>query len=135
MPWSLIFGILALPIGIGFAWAVVASNLLGNQYAALSGVLAGAIVAVLELGVGIRSLTTGLQNDLIDIQKKRLEIEEKFPLEVQKLSLELQKLQEEVKRLEARIVSPSEDDVRLYAGFDLADPGKEIKERQRGRKS
>lgn len=115
---GVLLGILALPIGIGVGWSWLASSFFNSQNASLSGVAAGAIVAVLELSVGIRNLTTGIANDLIDIEKKRLEIEkdrleleQKLPREIEKLSLEVANL-----RQEAFKASP-EETAQLQADF------------------
>ena len=91
---------------------------LGSDSAFLSGALASVVVAVLQLGGGIRDLMTGIGKDLVetekarvDIERARLEIEKKFPLEVRIL-------EEKVKQLESRIVPLSEDDALLYRGLD-----------------
>ena len=129
--WGVLLGVLALPIGIGVGWTWLASTLFNSQNASLSGVAAGAIVAVLELGVGIRNLTTGIANDLIDIEKKRLEIErvrleleQKLPRELAKLSLEVANLRqeafqaspEEIERLKGDFLGTIRDNAARWQG-------------------
>lgn len=93
--------LIAIGVGLGaflLAWFVT------DRQPILIGLLAGIVVAVLQVGGGIRDLVTGITRDLVETEKARLEIE---------------KLRHDLADFDSRLKQATPDEIAKYGRSEV----------------
>ena len=101
----------------------------GGASAATAIAVAGSVlVQLLQLGVGIRSLLTGMRADILQSEKVRVEIERLASgisadaVQIEKARVEMEKTREELRKLLSRIYEPEAIEVIKYGRGEAVNP-------------